>query len=57
MDRIITRRRKCGKLIGYIREIDCKWSGHYYILFTADGNCFKKSVNYNELHTILYNIK
>lgn len=59
IDRIITRRRLQGKVIGFIREKEgypysCNYAGHYYTLHTANGNCIDKSLNYNELHNKLY---
>ena len=61
IDRIITRRRLKGKVIGFIREKeDCPWSctyaGHYYTLHTADGTCIDKDLNYNKLHNKLYSM-
>ena len=61
IDRIITRRRLQGKVIGYIREReDCPWSctysGRYYTLHTADGTCIDKDLNYNKLHNKLYSM-
>ena len=59
LDRIITRRRLQGKIIGFIREKEvypcsCNYIGRYYTLHTADGTCIDKSLNYNELHNKLY---
>lgn len=53
-DRLITKRQKNKKVIGYIREIELYLSRKYYILFDAEGNFIAKDVNYNNLHKKLY---
>lgn len=53
-DRLITKRQKNKKVIGYIREIELYLSRKYYILFDAKGNFIAKDVNYNNLHKKLY---
>ena len=59
-DRLITKRQKNKKVIGYIREIEpylsnsCRYSKKYYILFDAKGNLIAKDTNYNNLHKKLY---
>lgn len=59
-DRLITKRQKNKKIIGYIREIEpypvysCKYCGKSYALFDAKGNLIAEDMNYNNLHKKLY---
>lgn len=62
MDRIITKRIKNKKIIGYIREVEsyppssCKYNGKYYALFNTDGQLISSDIDYNKLHKILYSL-
>lgn len=62
MDRIITKRQKNGKVVGYIREIEnyppesCRYNGKYYELY-KNGNLITTNANYNVLHEMLYDDK
>ena len=62
MDRIITKRQKNGKTIGYIREIEnippqsCRYNGKYYALY-KNGNLILTHKDYDTLHEMLYDDK
>ena len=62
MDRIITKRQKNGKTIGYIREIEnilpqsCRYNGKYYALY-KNGNLILTHRDYDTLHEMLYDDK
>ena len=62
MERIITKRQKAGKEIGYIKEVEaippqsCRYKGKYYALY-KNGNLILTHENYNILHEMLYDDK
>jgi len=61
-DRIVTKRQKNKKIIGYIREIEpfppysCKYIGKIYRLFDASGHIIGENLNYNIVHKKLYEL-
>lgn len=61
-DRIVTKRQKNKKIIGYIREVEpypvysCRYIGKMYKLFDASGHIVEESLNYNIVHKKLYEL-
>lgn len=62
MNRIITKRQKNKKIIGWIKAVEyypvwsAKYSGIIYELYGADGNIIAKDICYNHLHEKLYSM-
>lgn len=62
MNRIITKRQKNKKIIGWIKAVEyhpvwsAKYSGIIYELYGADGNIIATDICYNHLHEKLYNM-
>lgn len=62
MNRIITKRQKNKKIIGWIKAVEpyppysCKYIGMIYKLYGADGNFIAEDTCYNHLHEQLYSL-
>lgn len=62
MNRIITKRQKNKRIIGWIKAVEyypawsAKYSGMIYELYGSDGNIIAKDICYKHLHDKLYSL-
>ena len=60
MNRIITKRQKNKKIVGWIKAVEyrpvwrCTYSGMIYELYDGNGNLIEKNICYKHLHDKLY---
>ena len=60
MNRIITKRQKNKKVVGWIKAVEhfppwsCKYNGLIYELYDGNGNLVAKDICYRHLHDRLY---
>ena len=63
MNRIIKKRTKYNKLIGYIREVEpfppysCKYMGKEYVLYDPDDNYINSFDKYEKAYNALYEME